>query len=64
MSTYAFYAVGEHLWDAKNCSLDAKQAIDAHAESIECIDAHPFTAEHVEQVCARCDGEGCKWSKS
>ena len=63
MSTYAFYGVGERLWDAKNCSLDAEQAIDAHAESIECIDAHPFAPEHVEQVCARCDGEGCEWCK-
>ncbi len=51
MSTYAFYGDVEHL-----CA-----PIDAHEESIECIDAHLFVPEHLEQVCRRCDGEGCRW---
>ncbi len=50
MSTYAFYGEDEHL-----CA-----PIDAHEQTIECIDAHLFVPEHLEQVCVRCDGEGCR----
>ena len=51
MSAYEFNGDGERLCDP----------IDAQPRSIECIDAHLFTPEHIEQLCPRCDGEGCRW---
>jgi hypothetical protein len=51
MSAYEFNGDGEHLCDP----------IDAHSESIECIGAQLFAPEH---VCARCNGEGCRWCKA
>jgi len=48
LSAYEFYGDDERLCDP----------IDAHAESIECKDAQLFAPGYVEQVCARCDGEG------
>jgi hypothetical protein len=48
LSAYEFYGDDERLCDR----------VDAHTESIECKGAQLFAPEHVEHVCARCDGEG------